>query len=267
MPLGRDFDEHDDLHAPKVMIINEAAARRFFGSANPIGKTVGLDEGAPGSKDVKVIYQVVGVVKDTKYSRVNEEPRRLAYVAAAQDANPSPEIYYEVRAGATVEALIPSLRTAITGVNRDISLEFRSFETQVAETLVQPRTVALLSSVFGGLALLLAMVGLYGVTTYSAARRKAEIGIRMALGAQRGSVIWLMLRDTMLLLAVGMAIGLTASMTLGRLVGSLLYGVQPNDTGQLLGAAVILATATVMAAYLPARRAANLDPMAALREE
>ena len=268
LPLGRDFSEHDDLRAPRVMIINEAAARRFFGQADPIGKTMGLDEGGPGKPDTKVVYQIIGVVKDSKYDRINEETRRLGYLAAAQDADPTPDIRYEVGSGRmVVESLIPSIRASIAGVNKDISLEFKSFEAQVDETLVQPRTVALLSTVFGALALLLAMVGLYGNTTYAAARRRGEIGIRMALGAQRSSVIWLMLRDVLMLLAVGVSVGVAASLALGRLVASLLYGVQPNDAGQLAGAALILAAATAVAAYLPARRAAGLDPMAALREE
>jgi len=152
-------------------------------------------------------------------------------------------------------------------VSRDISLEFRSLETQVSDSLVQPRMVALLSTVFGSLALLLAMVGLYGVTTYSVSRRRAEIGIRMALGAQPRSVIWLILRGVLALLAAGTALGLAASLAAGSLITTLLYGVRANDPLHLAAATVTLAAATAVAAYLPARRAAGLDPVTALREE
>jgi ABC-type antimicrobial peptide transport system permease subunit len=153
------------------------------------------------------------------------------------------------------------------GVNRGISLEFSNLETQVNESLLQPRTVALLASVFGSLALLLAMVGLYGITSYAVTRRKGEIAIRMALGAPRESVVWLMLRDVLALLAAGMALGLAASLATGKLVASLLFGVRSNEPLQLAGAVVVLAAATAAAAYLPAWRAARLDPLTALREE
>ena len=148
-----------------------------------------------------------------------------------------------------------------------MSLEFRNFETQVKESLLQQRIVALLAAIFGSLALVLAMVGLYGVTNYAVARRKSEIGIRIALGAGRRGVVWLIMRDMVMLLAVGLPVGLAVSLGVGRLVASLLYGVRPNDPWQLAGAVILLAVATAVAAYLPARRAARLDPMAALREE
>ncbi len=132
---------------------------------------------------------------------------------------------------------------------------------------MQQRIVALLAAIFGSLALLLAMVGLYGVTNYAVARRKSEIGIRIALGAGRRRVVWLIMRDMVALLAIGLPAGLAVSLGAGRLIASLLYGVRPNDPWQLAGAAILLAAATAIAAYLPARRAARLDPMAALREE
>jgi putative ABC transport system permease protein len=263
--LGRDFSEGDDLRAPLVMILDESTARHFFGQANPIGKTIGMDKRDGGSE--KDLYHVVGVVKDAKYNRIDEARKRTAYLVSGQDPDPAPMISYEVRSERPVEELIPSVRSVISGVNRGISLEFRNFETQVNESLLQPRIVALLSSVFGMLALLLAMVGLYGITAYSVARRRGEIGIRMALGAQARSVVWLMLRDVAVILVAGMSVGFAVSLGAGRLVKSLLYGVQPNDPVQLAGAAILLALATAIAAYIPARRAARIDPMAALREE
>ena len=262
---GRDFTDHDDLHAPKVVIINELAAQHFFGTAQVLGKTIELER--PPGEDGRDLYQVVGVVKDAKYVSIDEKPLRTIYVPTAQDTKPWPEVHFEVRSNGPVERLIPEVRSAVAQVNRGVSLEFREFETQVDESMLQPRVVALLATAFGLLALLLAMVGLYGVTSYAVARRKSEIGIRMALGEQRQSVTWLMLRDVLILLAVGLALGLAASLAAGRLVASLLYGIKPNDPAHLAIAALVLAGATAVAAYLPARRAARLDPMAALREE
>ncbi|MGA2736902.1 MAG: ABC transporter permease [Bryobacteraceae bacterium] len=260
--LGRDFSEHDDAGAPMVMLITESVARRFFGQANPIGKTIRAE--GPGKQGV---YQVIGVVKDAKYASVDEGLTLTVYIACAQDTSPWPEVNFEVRTESPVETCIPAVRAAIGGVNRGISLEFRNFETQVDDSLIQPRLVALLSAFFGGLALLLAMIGLYGVTAYGVARRQAEIGIRMALGAQPGSVVWLVLREVAAMLAVGTVLGLGASLAAGRLVASLLYGVKPHNAAPLAIAAAILGVATGIAAYLPAHRAARLDPMAALREE
>jgi len=262
--LGRDFTEHDDLGAPRVMIINETAAHRFFGKHSPLGKTIGVPGDKPGKQD---IYQVIGVVKDSKYGWVAEAMRPLGYFACAQDDSPWPGLDFEIRSGESMATLVPSVRGAFEEVNRGISLEFRNFETQIDESLIQPRIVALLSAFFGGLAVLLAMIGLYGVTSYGVARRQSEIGIRMALGAQPGSVVWLVLRDVAAMLALGTVLGLGASLAAGRLVASLLYGVKPDDAAPLAIAAVVLAIATGLAAYLPARRAARLDPMSALREE
>jgi predicted permease len=261
--LGRDFSVHDDARAPKVMLIDESAARKFFGHGNPIGKTVRA-ESRPGQQDV---YQVIGVVKDIKYQEVNETQLLAAYVASAQDDDPWADVTFEVRSERPVETFIPAVRAAIGEVNRSISLEFRNFETQVNESLLQARMVALLSAFFGALALLLAMIGLYGVTAYGVARRQAEIGIRVALGAQPGSVIWLVLREVIAMLAIGTLLGLGASLAAGRLVASLLYGLKAYDAAPLALAALMLGAAAGLAAYLPARRASRLDPMAALREE
>jgi predicted permease len=262
--LGRDFNDRDNLNSAPVVIVSESTARKFFSAANPIGKTIGLEGGA---FDKYVAFQVIGVAKDAKYNRLNESPRSLAYFAAGQDPAPWSKLVFEIRSETPVEALIPAVRSAVGGVNKDIALVFRSFETQVNESMLQPRVVASLASTFAGLALVLAMVGLYGVTAYAVTRRSGEIGIRMALGAQRTSVIWLILRDVMLLLGIGMVFGLAGSLAAGRLVTSLLYGVRPNNPAQLTGAVLTLALCTALAAYLPARRAAQLDPMNALRDE
>ena len=159
------------------------------------------------------------------------------------------------------------VRSAIAEVNRGLSLEFVVFEKQVSESLGQERIVAVLTSFFGALALLLAMIGLYGVTAYGVARRQSEIGIRMALGADRGSVVWLVLRDLIVTLAFGTVVGVAVAVGAGKLVTSLLYGVRPVDPATLAGAAIVLAVATAFAGYVPALRASRLDPTSALREQ
>ena len=255
--LGRDFNDHDDLNSTRVIIINEQTARRFFGGANPLGRIMVVPEQC----------QVIGVVKDTKYNHLDEASRPIAYVAFSQDAAPDSNIHYAIRTAGAVEPLIPQMRAAVAAVDRGISLEFRNFDTQVKESLMQQRIVAMLSTAFGLLALVLAMVGLYGVTAYSVVRRRGEIGIRMALGAQRRSVVWLMLRDVAAIATVGMLAGLAASLAAGRLIKSLLFGIRADDPLQLAAAALVLTAAIALAAYIPAQRAARLDPMTALREE
>jgi putative ABC transport system permease protein len=256
--LGRDFEARDTLSAPRVMVINELTAQDFFVGQNPIGKTIGVG---------KELYEVIGVVTNTRYNRIDEKPRRIAYLAAGQEAEPGESLRFTVRGEGAPAALIPTLQAAVREIDRDASLEFRTLEGEVRDSLLRPRMVALLSTVFGCLALLLAMVGLYGITAYSVARRRGEIGIRLALGAQRRGVVWLVLRDVLVLLACGLLAGWVASVAAGRLVGSLLYGVTAGAPRELGAAALVLALATVVAAYLPARRAARLDPMDALREE
>ncbi|MGJ5816978.1 ADOP family duplicated permease [Paludibaculum fermentans] len=262
---GRAFSDRDTLSSPLVMVINESAALRFFGSSNAVGRTIRMSK--PGSRTEKDSYEVVGVVQDTKYNRLDEAPRRIGYLAFWQEPEPGSSIRLAVRSDVSMEALAPAVRDRILGVQRDAALEFSSFEARVNDSLLQPRLVAVLSSIFGGLALLLAVVGLYGVTAYSVARRRGEIGIRIALGAQRGSVVWLMLRDVGALLLCGLVIGIAISLGAGKLIGTLLYGLKPGDSRVLGGAALLLCAVTALAAYVPARRAARIDPMVALREE
>src|SRR5262249_7717605 len=189
---GRDFNEHDNLTSAKVMIIAESTAHEFFGSENPLGKRIATD--GPGKPGEREVYEVVGVVRDTKYRRIDEQPTKTAFLASGQDREPLPTIRYAVRSNAPIDLLIPSIRSAIADENRSISLDFHDFEVLVNESLVQQRVVALLSSIFGSLALLLAMVGLYGITAYGVTRRRAEVGIRISLGAQAGGWVWVGVR-------------------------------------------------------------------------
>jgi len=262
MLMGRDFSDRDTLASPKAMIVGEETARHFWANQNPIGKTIIMD--GPGKN---VTYQVIGVARNAKYSDLDEPLIKTGFVASTQDPEPSPEKYFEIRFDGPAEAVIAAVRPVIAGINRDAALEIRTLDERISDSLVQPRLVALLSSFFGFLALLLATIGLYGVISYAAARRRGEIGIRMALGAAEGAVTWLILRDVALILTIGTALGVGVSLVAGRFVKSLLFGLEATNPATLALAAAVLCTSAIFAAYVPARRAAKMDPMTALREE
>jgi putative ABC transport system permease protein len=263
--MGREFNERDTLKAPRVMIINETTARRFFGSANPVGKTIGMDKGVPGGG--RELYQVIGIVRDARYNRIDEGPRSVAYVASTQVDDPSPTVTLEIRTDRAPEAMIAPVRQAMIAVDRNVSLQFRSLETQVNESVMGPRVVALLSAIFGVLALVLAMVGLYGVTSYRVKQRSNEIGVRMALGAGQGSVVWLLLREVLLVLTLGISAGIAIAVAMAQLVTALLYGMKPSEPVQIVATVMLLVMASLIAAYFPVRRATRLDPMTTLRAE
>lgn len=256
---GRDFNERDTLAAPGAILWNESAARKFFPNANPLGRNLSLDKKKPP-------YRVIGIVKNSTYNLIDEAPRPVGYLASTQDADPFLSIVFSVRATQPIDAILPSLRTALSQIEPNLTLQIQTLESRIGDSLIQPRIVAQLSLFFGGLAMLLAIVGLYGITSYSVTRRKSELGIRAALGAGQFSILWLVLGDTFGMLAAGLAIGLLASLVAARFLSSLLFGVTPDDPAVFIAAALLLATASVCAAAIPARRAARLDPMKALRE-
>ena len=260
---GRDFNESDGPGAPPVMVIDQSAARKLFGSANPLGRTIRTGNAASGR-----LYQVIGVVKDAKYGRVDETERITGFDAMRQANDRSPRsLNFELRHATPLDQLAPAVKAALADVSPALSLEFRSLETQVDESLRQQRLLAALSTAFGALALSLSVIGLYGLTAYSVARRRGEIGLRVALGARTGSVVWLILRDAAAMLAAGTTLGVLGALAARKLVAGLLFGVAPSDPVQMLGAASILAAATMVAACLPTWRAARLDPAKVLREQ
>jgi len=258
---GRDFDQRDTASSAKVAIVNETAARKFFHTSNPVGRHYRM--GYP-VKDQLV--EIVGVVKDATYNKLGEDQRAIAYLPSAQDIL-GPYITFELRAAGSPANLAPAARAAIEKVNPAIVLEFRTLAVQVAESLTRERLLATLSAFFGGLALLLAAVGLYGVISHNMARRRCEIGIRMALGAERRRILRMAMGDVALVVAIGLAAGLGASLAATRYIASFLYGVTATDARTLAAAALFFGLVAAVAGYVPARRASRLDPMNALREE
>jgi putative ABC transport system permease protein len=263
---GRDFDRHDAADSAKVAIINETAARRFFRTANPVGRY--YRTGYP-VKDQLV--EVVGVVKDARYNKLSEKQRPIAYMPSAQKLaysfTSAPYITFDLRAAGSPANLAPAVRAAIERVNPAIVIQFRTLAVQVAESLARERLLATLSAFFGGLALLLAAIGLYGVISHNMARRRCEIGIRMALGAERRRILRMAMGDVAMVVGVGLAAGLGASLAVMRYIASFLYGVTATDARTLAAAVVFFGAVAAVAGYVPARRASRLDPMNALREE
>jgi predicted lysophospholipase L1 biosynthesis ABC-type transport system permease subunit len=243
-----------------VAIVNQALVAKFFPGKNPIGKRY---RPAEGSKSGDFI-EIIGVAENAKSMSLREEMQPTVYLAASQDAKTGDSSTFELRASAgTPASLISSVRSSILDVNRDVSLQFKTLAVQLDESLAPERLLAALSGFFGGLALLLATIGLYGVMSYSVTRRRNEIGIRMALGAEQSRVLRTLLAEAAMLIAIG----LSAAIGTTRFIASFLYGLKPNDPWTLFLASALLALVALLAGFLPARRAARLDPMNALREE
>ncbi len=261
--LGRDFTIRDDKGAPMVAIVNEKFARRYFGGANAIGRHVGLG-GNPGTK---TNIEIVGVVKDTRYESLRDEIPHELYLAYRQMPFVVGMTAY-LRTEADPQNMFSLLRRTVREVDSNVPVyRMRTLEQQLDKSLMSERLLATLSAIFGCLATLLAAVGLYGVMAYMVARRTREIGIRMALGASGGSVVWLVMREVLLLAVVGLAIGLPAAWALTRLVETQLFGIKPADPLTMIVAAIGIASVATLAGYFPARRATGIDPMRALRWE
>lgn len=261
--LGRDFNERDISGAPKVAIVNQKFVKRYFGAASPLGRHVGLGID-PGTK---TDIEIVGVAGDTKYENLRDEIPEEMYLAADQRDYPDSGTMY-VRARGDAALVFNALRAATQTVDANVPVyDMRTLTEQMEISLLTERMLAVLSTVFGGLATLLAALGLYGVMAYMVARRTREIGIRMALGAGQGSVMWMVLRETLTLAAIGVAIGLAGAYSVTRLIQAQLFGVQPTDLLTMAGASLGIAGITALAGYIPARRATGIDPMRALRWE
>jgi len=258
--LGRGFGLQDTDKSPKVAVINETMSQRFFPNG-ALGKRFGLD--GPQSTEK---YEIVGVVKDVKSLSVTERPRPMAFYPHAQGSGFLDN--FVVRYSGAPSAVIPSIRQAINEVNTNLPVdEVVSLSEHVGRSLVQQKLVAKLATFFGLLALTLACVGLYGTLSYGVARRTHEIGIRMALGAPGRNVLWLVLREALVLVAGGVILGLVAASFATKLAESLLFGLKPNDPVTMAAATILLIGVATIAGFLPARRASRVDPLVALRDE
>jgi predicted permease len=260
---GREFSEADSSTSPKVAIINEAMARRFFAGRNPVG----LHFGFGGGKDVKLDIEIVGVVKDSKNVDVKKVTRPFAFLPYSQSEHFGNATFY-ARTNQNPEALTSTVRNLIAAFDANLPVYgVKTLTAQVDEIMFTDRLVTIFSLCLGLLASLLAAVGLYGVMAYVVARRTREIGIRMALGATQKNVAWMILREIIGMLAVGLCVGLIAAYGIGRVVESLLFGVKAGDPVVFVIAAVLLIAVALLAGWLPSRKAANVDPMVALRYE
>jgi predicted permease len=267
---GRPFGPEDRLGAARTAIVNESFARKYFAGADPIGRTFQIDFG-PG--EPRPHHTIVGYARDTKYTDLREPFTPIAYLPMAQETAYAPYLDLIVRTDLPPTSLEPPLTRAVLDVVPNATVAFASVRGYVREGLALERLMASLSSFFGALALLIASIGLYGVMSYQVMRRKVEIGIRMALGADPARVVRMVLGESGLLLAAGVAAGLALAVTLARYADSLLAGfapllfeLEPSDPLSFTSAAVVLALVSLAAAWIPARRASRVAPTAALRE-
>jgi len=263
---GRDFSPRDHAHSPHVAIVNEAFARYYFGKSNPIGKHIGPGDARPGQAD----FAIVGVVKDGKYASLREETPCFWYIPYEQ-FNETREIHglrFYIRTVDDPEKEAGAVRQAFRAVDPKVPLfNFQTLARQIDASLATDRMVATLSTFFSFLATLVSAIGLYGVLTYAITRRTREIGIRMALGAQYSTVMSSVMSEVVVLVFAGIGLGLACALVLGRFIQSLLFEVKTSDPETLLGAAAFALIVTLLAGYLPARRAASVDPTCALRCE
>jgi predicted permease len=261
---GRAFNDHDTQTSPKVAIINETMARRFFPSGSAIGRRFGFGEDTAHSNDIEVI----GVAKDAKYFGLTEESTMAAYFPCTQNVGFYGNFLVRYAPGTNRQLLVSQIRGAIAQTNPNILVtSVSSLEEQVDQSISTQSLIARLSAFFGVLAVFLACIGIYGLLNYSVARRTSELGIRLALGAQSSSLLWMILRESIVLLTIGLVIGVPVALATTRILKSQLYELSPLDPVSISIAVAIIAAMTIFAAWLPARRATRIDPMTALRCE
>jgi putative ABC transport system permease protein len=261
---GRELNERDTGNSPSVAVVTKSLARKFFSNTDPVGKRFRI-EARPGK--TAPLVEIVGVVNDAKYESLREETIPTAFFPASQALDKVPADGFELRTSVPPTSIQTAVEQAVAGVNKEVSLEFRTLEQQFDDDVVQERLLATLSGFFGGLALLLAMIGLYGVLSYLVTQRQMEFGVRMALGARPASILRLVMADTFIVLASGVTAGLLLSLATVRLLQKMLFGLSPHDALTTATATGVLAVVGLLAGYLPARRATRVDPMVALRYE
>jgi predicted permease len=263
--MGREIGRQDTPASAHVAMVNEAFAKYFCPDENPIGRRFGFGDEEKDSQDI----EIVGVVGDARFAGVQEDPTRMAFMPILQVQN---QFAYmsdlEIRTEGDPLAMASTVRSAIAQVDDKVPIvNTLSLSGQLEASLRQERLIATLVSLFGLLAMILASIGLYGLMAHRVARRTNEIGIRMALGAERRSIVWMVMRETMTLVAIGICVGIPASVGAGRLISNQLFGLSPTDPLTIATAAILLTIVAVFAGYLPARRASRVDPIVALRYE
>jgi predicted permease len=256
--LGRSFLSSDTATSLPVAIVNEALVKRIYGSEDPVGKTFKSDDRT---------YQIIGVSADAKYDSLRNEVQPTFYRLYNQSKDDS-VLNYAVKTSAPIADILPRLRETLRGIDKDLPLrDIRTQQEQIDATFMQERLFATLTGSFGVLALTLACIGIYGIMAYSVARRTNEIGVRMALGARAGMVLRMILRESVWMAAVGIALGVAGAFGLTRFVTTMLYGLKAMDAETMIGAGVVLFVVAIAAGYGPARRASRIDPIVALRHE
>jgi putative ABC transport system permease protein len=261
---GRDFTDHDDLSSPPVAVVNESFSRKLLKGASPIGLRIRVITG-PGEPQSS--FQIVGLTKDAKYQSLRKDFEPTVFVAAGQQKEPDLGQRFVIRSSGSFGPLLSDLKRVIKEENDGLIVDFQPFETQIKESLLLDRLMATLSGFFGFLAAALATLGLYGVISYMVARRRSEIGIRMALGAVQSRVVKMILSEAGILVVIGCAAGLLLTLIVSRFASTLLYGLHPYDPVTLAMALVLLVVVSLAASFIPATRASRLQPMSALREE
>lgn len=258
---GREFNQSDAADRPLVAIVNDALVQKSFAGGNPIGRTIFCNF------DRSDAMTIVGVVGDARQRNPDLEPLPECYMPYTQHSYNSSSLNIVARTVANPTALAGTVRRVAAEIAPDVPMAFTTMEEAVSKGTENPRFRTLLFGLFAGLAVCLAMAGVYGVMAYSVAQRSSEIGLRMALGASRGLRLWLVLRQGLVLAAVGLAVGLAAAVAGTRLLTTMLFQVRPNDGLVYLSVAVLLGLVTLLASYVPARRACKIDPLAALRQD
>jgi putative ABC transport system permease protein len=261
---GRNFDDHDGPSSPKVAVVNESFMKQFLNGADPIGRRMRLETG-PGQPEV--IYEIVGVAKDAKYQYLSDPFSPTVFTAIDQEGNLDSGTIILSRSQLSPGSQIAAIKREMAAISPSLALNFYTLHSEIADSLLRERLMATLSGFFGFLAAALAAIGLYGVMAYIVARRRNEIGIRMALGADRASVLRLIGNECGKLLIAGLAVGICFALLASQAVAKLLYGLSPNDPLTIALSALLLALVALPAVLIPSIRAARLDPMQALREE
>jgi ABC-type antimicrobial peptide transport system permease subunit len=261
---GRTFNQNDTATSTPIAVVNQTFVRKFLGGTDPIGQTFRSEQEGDYPS---TLYEIVGVIPDTQYNDLRSQTPPMTFEPAAQLPAPGPWTGLMVHSNAPPAAIGATIKRRLASRHPDVIVELSDFQRDIRDQLMPERLMAMLSGFFGLLAAVLAMVGLYGVISFLVARRRNEIGIRLALGAERGQVVAMVMREAGRLLLIGVLIGAALSLVAGRGAGSLLFGLKPYDPLTLITAALLLALIAVAASFLPARRASKLDPMVALRDE